>query len=117
MQAVEHTTPPVFRSAKAAQDIRRRYEACLRAWPVPNEHLYIPTGQGTTFVVASGPEHAPPVVLLHGTMSTAAAWMREVGTWATQFRVYALDVIGDAGLSAPARPPFASDAHAVWLCT
>lgn len=116
MQAAAHTTPPVFRSAQAAQDIRHRYEECLRSWPVPNEHVYIPTSQGKTFIVASGPEHAPPVVLLHGTMSNAAAWIREVGTWATQFRVYALDIIGDAGLSAPARPSFSSDAHALWLC-
>ena len=26
-----------------------------------------------------------------------------------------IDVIGDAGLSAPSRPPLASDAHALWL--
>lgn len=115
MQAPAHPTPHVFRSAQATQEIRKRYEDCLHSWPVPNEQRYIPTSQGKTFVVVSGPEHAPPVVLLHGTMSNAVAWMREVETWATEFRVYAIDIIGDAGLSAPARPSFASDAHASWL--
>jgi pimeloyl-ACP methyl ester carboxylesterase len=48
-------------------------------------------------------------------MSNAAAWTREVATWANEFRVYAVDIIGDAGLSAPSRPSFATDAHALWL--
>ena len=42
-------------------------------------------------------------------------WMGDVAAWAEHFRVYAVDVIGDAGLSAPSRPPLASDAHALWL--
>jgi alpha-beta hydrolase superfamily lysophospholipase len=29
--------------------------------------------------------------------------------------VYAVDMIGDAGLSAPSRPPLSSEAHALWL--
>ena len=42
-------------------------------------------------------------------------WMNDVRTFAGQFRVYAIDMIGEAGLSAPSRPPLASDAYAVWL--
>lgn len=115
MQEIDHTTPHIFKSEQAANEVLNRYKEYLCLWPVPNEQLYIPTRQGKTFVVASGPKSAPPVVLLHGTMSNAAAWMREVVTWAKEFRVYAIDIIGDAGLSAPARPSFAADAHALWF--
>ncbi len=106
---------PVYKSAETAAEFRRRYQEFLRLWPVPNQQRAIPTQQGETFVVASGPEGAPAVVLLHGTMSNTGSWMREVVTLAQEFRVYAVDIIGDAGLSAPSRPPLATDAHAQWL--
>ena len=41
--------------------------------------------------------------------------MRDVATWATHHRVYAVDMIGEPGLSAPSRPPLASSAYADWL--
>lgn len=42
-------------------------------------------------------------------------WMGDVAAWAPHFRIFAVDMIGDAGLSAPSRPPLASEAHALWL--
>jgi pimeloyl-ACP methyl ester carboxylesterase len=105
----------VFKSDQAANAVLDRYKDYLRHWPVPNEQLYVQTREGNTFVVASGPRDPPPVVLLHGTMANAAMWIREVVSWASEFRVYAVDIIGDAGSSAPSRPPLASDAHALWL--
>jgi pimeloyl-ACP methyl ester carboxylesterase len=42
-------------------------------------------------------------------------WMRDVAAWSAQFRVLAVDVIGEPGLSAPARPPLRSAGHAEWL--
>lgn len=105
----------IYKSEAAANEIRSRYREFLRLWPVPNEQLVVPTRQGETFVIAGGPKDAPPLVLLHGTMSNAGSWMREVVTLAAEFRVYAVDIIGDAGLSAPVRPPLDTDAHALWL--
>jgi hypothetical protein len=40
------------------------YDAVLKEWPVEYETLHVPTGLGTTHVIASGPAHAPPVLLL-----------------------------------------------------
>ena len=105
----------IYKSMEGKCLVLERYDAFLKRWPVPNEQLYVQTREGNTFVVASGPKDAPPVVLLHGTMANAAMWIREVVSWASEFRVYAVDVIGDAGLSAPSRPPLATDAHALWL--
>jgi pimeloyl-ACP methyl ester carboxylesterase len=48
-------------------------------------------------------------------MANSAMWMGDVAAWAEHFRVYAVDLIGEAGLSAPSRPPLASEAHALWL--
>ena len=42
-------------------------------------------------------------------------WMGDVAAWAAHYRVFAVDMIGEPGLSAPARPPLASEAYALWL--
>ncbi|MGP0076087.1 MAG: alpha/beta fold hydrolase [Bryobacteraceae bacterium] len=104
-----------YKSAAGERAVRERYLEILKHWPVPNRQLRVPTREGETFIVACGDESAPPLVLLHGASGNAAMWMADVGAWARQFRVYAVDVIGDAGLSAPSRPPLESDAHALWL--
>lgn len=87
----------------------------MERWPVPKAELYLQTRQGSTFVLACGPESAPPVVLLHGSMANSAAWMPDVALWSTTFRLFAVDMIGEAGFSARVGPALAGDAHALWL--
>jgi pimeloyl-ACP methyl ester carboxylesterase len=105
----------VYKSVEGERAVRERYLRFLKHWPLPNVQLRLPTREGETFVVASGPENAPALVLLHGASGNATMWMGDVAAWAEHLRVFAVDVIGDAGLSAPSRPPFESDAHALWL--
>jgi pimeloyl-ACP methyl ester carboxylesterase len=105
----------IYKSAEGERAVRERYRKFLDRWPVPNEQFHIPTREGETFVVASGPRDASALVLLHGASGNAAMWMGDITAWAGHFRVFAIDVIGDAGLSAPSRPPYESDAHALWL--
>ncbi len=66
-------------------------------------------------MVASGPVNAPPVVLLHGSAANSAIWMGDIAEWSAHFHVFAVDLIGEPGLSAPVRPPLKSDAHTLWL--
>jgi pimeloyl-ACP methyl ester carboxylesterase len=105
----------VFRSDKAAEQVAAQYRQVLDQWPVPKSELHVPTRQGSTFVVACGPEDAPPVVLLHGSQANSAAWIADVTLWSSKFRLFAVDMIGEAGLSARVRPDLAADAHALWL--
>jgi pimeloyl-ACP methyl ester carboxylesterase len=105
----------IYKSSEGERLIRERYQAFLKYWPVPNEQIHVSTQQGSTFVVISGPKDAPPLLLLHGGAANSAMWMAEVAAFARSFRVYCIDMIGEPGLSAAARPPLASDAYAVWL--
>ncbi|MFE2157015.1 alpha/beta fold hydrolase [Streptomyces lydicus] len=105
----------IYKSEAGARELQRRYREGLDAWPVPAEHLRVPTREGETFVVVSGPEDAPPVVLLHGAGANTTMWQDDITTWARHFRTYALDLVGEPGLSAPSRPSLASDAPARWL--
>ncbi|CAB3974820.1 alpha/beta hydrolase [Burkholderia cenocepacia] len=105
----------IFRSPRHARVIRAAYEAALSHWPAGHRRITVQTRHGTTHVIACGPAHAPPVVLIHGAQTTAASWQHYAGEWSKHFRLYAIDVIGEAGPSAPSRPPLASDAYAQWL--
>ena len=105
----------VFKSAEGERAVRERYLKFLAYWPAPNEHVRVPTREGETFVIASGPFDAPPLILLHGSATNSAMWLGDIASWTQHFRVYAVDVIGEPGLSAPSRPPLATDAHALWL--
>lgn len=109
----------VWKSAEGERAVRERYLDILKHWPVPNRQLRVPTRKGETFVIdcsgACGDENAPPLLLLHGGAANSSTWMGDVAAWAPHFRIFAIDMIGEAGLSAPSRPPLASDAHALWL--
>jgi pimeloyl-ACP methyl ester carboxylesterase len=104
-----------FKTDAGREAVHATYRALLAEWPVPNEQRRIATRHGETFVVVSGPEHAPPLVLLHGAQANVLAYIGEARAWSQHFRVYAIDMIGEAGLSAEVRPPLDSDAHALWL--
>jgi pimeloyl-ACP methyl ester carboxylesterase len=105
----------IYKSADGGRVIQERYLELLSRWPVRNQHLRVPTREGETFIVACGPESAPPLLLFQGSGANAAMWLRDVAAWAAHFRVYAVDMIGEPGLSAPSRPPLASEAYALWL--
>jgi pimeloyl-ACP methyl ester carboxylesterase len=105
----------VFRSSEAAATVERQYRRVLEAWPAPFSQAILPTCQGPTFTISCGPEDGPPVVLLHGAQANSASWMFDAAPWAGKFRLHAVDMIGEAGLSAQVRPELTGDAHARWL--
>jgi len=105
----------IYKSDAGARLVREGYSHFLKHWPVPNQQMLVPTREGETFVIASGDEKAAPLLLLHGSAANSAMWVGDVAAWATHFRVYAIDMIGEPGFSAPSRPPLESEAHALWM--
>jgi pimeloyl-ACP methyl ester carboxylesterase len=73
----------------------------LQDWPVPLKTSFVQTSFGVTHVLCSGPEHGSPVVLLHAGRSNSVLWRRNVAELSRAFRLYAIDIIGDAGKSEP----------------
>lgn len=105
----------IYRSEAGREAVRARYAAFLEHWPIPNRQQRIVTRHGETFVVSSGNSQAPALILLHGSAINSAMWMPDVAAWAEHFHVHAVDVIGEPGLSAEARPTLASGAYGEWL--
>lgn len=107
--------PATYKTEAGGVAVRARYREFLAHWPGGGTEALVPTSQGETFVISSGPERAPAVVLLHGSAANAASWIGDAAVLGQRFRVHAVDMIGEPGLSAPSRPPLASGVYAAWL--
>ncbi|SRR6266511_689416 len=75
------------------------YKKSLAAWPVPYEELMVRTRYGDTHVIASGPIDRDPIVLIHAAGVNGTMWGPNISALSQQYRVYALDTIGDFGKS------------------
>jgi pimeloyl-ACP methyl ester carboxylesterase len=106
---------PVFKSAEAEARMLAVYDQALRLWPIPFEQRDIPTEYGSTHVIISGPQDAPPLILLHCALMTSAIWSPIIGDLSRDHRTYAVDVIGDVGRTVPSNPPSTERDFANWL--
>ncbi|MDX2421487.1 MAG: alpha/beta hydrolase, partial [Amphritea sp.] len=108
-------TMTIYKSTDGEHAVKQCYKEVLKLWPVAFESLTLPTRHGETHVLACGDAALPPLLLMHGAMSNASAWLQNIEEWSKHFHIYAIDMIGEPGLSAQVRLPMAGDAYALWL--
>ncbi len=103
----------VFKTEAKRDNFRIHYNHILSQFPF--EQRYIKTTFGQTFILTAGQESNPPVILLHGSCSNSAFWFPEILALSSDYKVYAVDILGEAGNSEEYRPDLDSDAFAVWM--
>ncbi|HWP79348.1 MAG TPA: alpha/beta hydrolase [Candidatus Acidoferrum sp.] len=103
----------VFKSEAGRDKIRACYNEVLSRFPFGQQ--YVETGLGKTFMLTAGRAENPPVLLLHGSCSNSAFWFPELMALSDRFRVYAVDIIGEAGNSEEYRPDLGTGAFAHWM--
>ncbi len=103
----------VFKTEAGRDKIRAYYNMVLSHFPFGQR--YVKTAFGQTFMLTAGQEQNPPIILLHGSCSNSAFWFPEIMALSGQFRVYAVDIIGEAGNSEEFRPDLHTDAFACWM--
>jgi pimeloyl-ACP methyl ester carboxylesterase len=108
-------TSPLYKSSAGEAEVMALYDKVLSHWPVPHDDSRLATRFGETFIIASGSQSSPPLILLHGACSNAVSWIGEVVTYSRHFRTYAVDIPGDPGRSSSNRPSWNSLAYAEWL--
>lgn len=91
------------------------YNESLSLWPVRCKSFYISTRFGQTHVIASGPEDALPLVLLHGALFSSTMWYPNIADWSSKYRTYAVDIIGDKNKSIPENVSGTRTDYANWL--
>lgn len=105
----------IYKSKLGKQEVLQQYRKILANWPVENHQYEVETSFGSTFVIESGSKDNPPLILLHGSVSNSFTWYGDVASLSKTHNVYAIDIIGEAGLSAASRPSYESGAYPQWL--
>lgn len=103
----------VFKSDTARDSFRAVYNGILSTFPFGQR--YVDTAFGQTFLLTAGLETNPPLVVLHGSCSNSVFMTPELAALSGSYRVFAVDIVGEAGNSAEFRPELTSDAYALWL--
>ena len=109
------THSPIFKAAKAEARMLAVYDKAMGLWPISYEQRDISTQYGSTHVIISGPEDAPPLILLHCALMTSAIWSPIIEILSRDRRTYAVDVMGDVGRTVPSNPPTTERDFANWL--
>lgn len=105
-----------WRSAEGEQAYARAYADVLAGLPPADGVLDVTSAYGTVRVLRwDGRESGPPVVLLPGRSSGAPMWAENLPDWIGTRTVYALDPLGDAGLSSQRMPLVGFEDQAEWI--
>lgn len=107
--------PSPFKSPKGEAEFMAAYEATMKLWPVSYESMDITGRYGRTHLVASGPKDAPPLVLLHMFLTSLTQWAANIADFSREYRVYAVDVIGQPSKSIPDQPIQSREDYVAWL--
>lgn len=105
----------IFKSEEGRKKIIAEYKNILAVWPSLNKQYHIPTSFGDTYIIELGQEDRPALILLHGTLSNSFSWYSDITILSEHFRVFAVDLIGEAGLSSESRHAYKSGAYEKWL--
>jgi pimeloyl-ACP methyl ester carboxylesterase len=89
----------IYASPEVKAQFMAIYDKKMGEWPVPYKDIFLDTEYGTVHVIASGPEDAPPLLLLHASGVAGWSWKYNIAGLSAHFRTYAVDLIGDAGKS------------------
>ena len=90
---------PLYKSPDIQAKLMAIYDAKLAEWPVPYESKYVQTMYGKVHVIISGPDDAPPVLLLHAASLPSWSWMSIIEELNEHYKTYAVDYIGEANRS------------------
>lgn len=108
-------SPSLYKTADGERSVLAIYAEALKNWSAPSTTHTVSTRHGDAFVIASGDASSPALILLHGAGSNSAIWAGDAAAYSRSYHVYAVDLPGEPGRSAPNRPPWDGPAFADWL--
>lgn len=109
-----------WRSLTGFNAYKTAYDEAMASLPGPSRTMDVYTTFGSVRVYKwtadeQAPTNAAPVVLIPGIRSGVPMWAENLPHWIGNRTIYAMDAIGDAGLSSHAVPFDSFDQQAEWL--
>lgn len=105
----------VFKSPEGKNKIIRAYDDAITNSSLNLKTNVLKTTFGDTHFLEAGSQHQEIVILLHGASSNATSWLSDIAEYSKQYKVIAIDIIGEAGKSAETRPSYETINFAEWL--
>lgn len=105
----------LWRSHAGQVAYTQAYQSALAELPAPSAVLDVPTSYGSVRVLRWDGEEGTPVLLLPGRSSGIPMWAENLPAWIGQRTIYAVDPIGDAGLSSQSVPLADFEDQAHWV--
>ncbi len=105
----------IYKNEAAKNELLALYEAKLTACNISYTDQYVETFAGKTHIIIAGDEKLPPIVLLHGINAGAPLALEAVRDLTTKYRIFAIDIVGQANKSAETRLPIHDNSIGKWL--
>ncbi|MDR0265126.1 MAG: alpha/beta hydrolase [Sphingobacterium sp.] len=105
----------IFKSPEGKDKIIRAYDDAIKNASLNLKTGVLKTTYGDTHFLEDGSQHQEIVILLHGASSNATSWLSDMAEYSKQYKVIAIDIIGEAGNSAETRPSYQTKDFAEWL--
>ncbi len=104
-----------FKTEAGKKEVLKAYETLAKSTNLNYEEINIQTKYGDTYIMAMGETDLPVLILLHGSGINSLMWLNEMNLYKDNYRVYAIDMIGEPGKSDEEQLPFCTDYYANWL--
>ncbi|MFZ4860733.1 alpha/beta fold hydrolase [Sphingobacterium sp. Mn56C] len=105
----------IFKSEAGKLQIIKAYDEALQKLDGQLQSSFIHTSFGDTHLLTNENEGKEVLLLLHGASSNASSWLSDWEIYKKDFRIIAIDIIGEAGKSAETRLPYTTNDYANWL--
>lgn len=105
----------LYKSRAGYDEIMKWYRGLLSQIDVLFEQKFVPTRFGQTHMLVCGRADAEPLILVQAVAGSAPLWRNQLSALSQHFRVYALDTVGQPGLSDQNPPSYLNDDYTLWL--
>ena len=95
MSFVLNPATSIYKTPEYKDRLMEIYDDKLAQWPVPYESVFVDMEYGKIHVIVSGPENAPPILLINASGLSGWSWIHNIGSLNDKFRTYAIDNIGE----------------------
>lgn len=106
-----------FVSVQGEERFKSAYREMMATLPSPVGEADIDTDFGRVHVIQFGNHPGRPLVLLPGRSGSTTMWEPNLHAWMERRTVYAIEVLGEAGMSVQKKPIKDSADQAAWLGT
>lgn len=104
-----------FKNIVAKNKAIELYHKKLDQLNLQHESTIIETSFGDTYILILGAFSLPPLVLLHGSYGCAPIAIETLKGLTKDYRIYAIDVVGQPNLSEEIRPNMTDNSYGQWM--